>query len=62
MAKVKVEVLAANIMLEDWAYKGDVVEVDKKIVGIINAQDEGYGSPRIKVIPKRRKKAAVTEE
>jgi len=56
MAKAKVEVLVANIMLEEWAYKGDIVEVDQKIVDEINAQDEGYGSPRIKVIPKRTRK------
>lgn len=63
MAKAKVEVLANNIMLEEMQYKGDVVEVDQKIVDIINEQDEGYGSPRIKVIPKRtRKKAAPKKD
>lgn len=59
MAKVKVEVLASNIMLEKMAYQGEVVEVDQKIVDIINGQDEGYGSPRIKVIKKTRKKKAA---
>lgn len=61
MAKVKLEVLADNIMLDGWAYKGDIVEVDQKIVDIINAQDEGYGSHRIKVIPKRTRKKKAEE-
>lgn len=56
MAKVKIEVLVDNIMLHDWAYKGDIVEVDQEIVDIINKQDEGYGSHRIRVIPKRNRK------
>lgn len=56
MAKAKVEVLANNIMLDEMRYQGEVVEIDQEIVDIINAQDEGYGSPRIKVIPKRTRK------
>lgn len=63
--KVKVEVLCDNIVLEEKQFKGDVVEVDQSIVDTINAMDEGYGSPRIKVFKKPVKKAAkkkVAEE
>lgn len=63
MAKVKVEILADHIMLEEWAYKGDKVEVDQKIVDEINALDKDRDEPRIKVIAKRtRKKKADADE
>ncbi len=60
MVKVKVEVLCHDIVLDTKRFKGEVVEVDKSIVDLINKMDEGYGSHRIKTIPKTvRKKKAV---
>ena len=58
MSKVKIEVLCSNIMLDEMRYAGWKGEVDKSIVDIVNELDKGYGSPRIKVTPKKTKKKA----
>jgi hypothetical protein len=50
----KVEVLCSNIMLDEMRYKGWKGEVSKEIVDIVNESDAGYGSPRIKVTPKKK--------
>jgi len=62
MAKVKIEILCHNIMLDRKYLQGEVVDIDKKWVDMVNKADEGYGSPRIKVIPKPRKKAAPKKD
>jgi len=47
-------------MLDEMRFAGWKGEVDRSIVDIINKMDEGYGSPRIKVTPK--KKAATKKK
>jgi|TARA_R110000868_G_scaffold277139_1_gene536989 hypothetical protein len=54
MAKVKIEVTCDNIMLDEMRYSGWKGEVDKAIVDAVNAIDDGYGSPRIKVEAKKK--------
>jgi hypothetical protein len=54
MAKVKIEVTCDNIMLDEMRYSGWKGEVDQTIVDAVNAIDDGYGSPRIKVEVKKK--------
>jgi|TARA_R110000824_G_scaffold111538_4_gene260026 hypothetical protein len=54
MAKVKIEVTCNNIMLDEMRYAGWKGEVDQTIVDAVNAIDDGYGSPRIKVEVKKK--------
>ena len=54
MAKVKIEVTCDNIMLDEMRYAGWKGEIDQTIVDAVNAIDDGYGSPRIKVEVKKK--------
>jgi hypothetical protein len=54
MAKVNIEVTCDNIMLDEMRYAGWKGEVDQTIVDAVNAIDDGYGSPRIKVEVKKK--------
>jgi hypothetical protein len=54
MAKVNIEVTCDNIMLDEMRYSGWKGEVDQTIVDAVNAIDDGYGSPRIKVEVKKK--------
>ena len=62
MAKVKIEVLCDNIMLDEMRYTGWKGEVDQTIVDIVNAMDDGYGSPRIKVEAKKKPAKKATKK
>jgi hypothetical protein len=62
MAKVKIEVLCDNIMLDEMRHAGWKGEIDQTIVDAINAMDDGYGSPRIKVEAKKKPVKKATKK
>ena len=51
-----------NIMLDEMRYSGWKGEVDQNIVDVVNAMDDGYGSPRIKVEAKKKPVKKATKK
>ena len=49
MSDIKVEVLVDNIMLEEHAYKGDIVHISQDMFNAVQRADAANGTKSIRV-------------